>query len=200
VRKILICFFFLSSFLSSSFFLFLLLTVLDSDNFKKNEKFQNQYFLGHSAYSNYLSVFCFPVLLYFQFSCCTIGNVLHCSWLGCSRSRGGQRAGWNRKSFCNCCFEFHSVLFCVQILVPPSGLKDGSNNIRPLRNQFQMLLVTNRSWKFGVVGRESIEGLSYRKEPYFLPDLYSFRVLRHFRITHWSCTAIQNITKNYNVV
>ena len=40
--------------------------------------------------------------------------------------------------------------FCVQILVLPSGLKDGSNNICPQRNRFQMLNVKNRRWKFGV--------------------------------------------------
>ena len=46
-----------------------------------------------------------------------------------------------------------------------------------------MLFVTNRSWKFGVSGN-SHSGMN----PVFLSDLYSFRVLRHFRVTHWSCT------------
>ena len=31
---------------------------------------------------------------------------------------------------------------CVQILVPLSGLNDGSNNICPLRQKFHMLFVT----------------------------------------------------------
>ena len=53
-----------------------------------------------------------------------------------------------------------------------------------------MLNVTNRSCKFGVqegrVSRDSHLGWN----PVFLPD--STGVLRHFRITHWSCTIIQN--------
>ena len=57
--------------------------------------------------------------------------------------------------------------FCVQILVPPSGLKDGSNNIRPLRNQFQMLNVTNRSWKFGVGWKGGYRGTPIKKETLF---------------------------------
>ena len=68
------------------------------------------------------------------------------------------------------------LYFCVQILVPPSGLKDGSNNIRPLRNQFQMLNVTNRSWKFGVgwKGGSRVEGLPLGKEPCFSPEFILF--------------------------
>ena len=63
--------------------------------------------------------------------------------------------------------------FCVQILVPPSGLKDGSNNICPLRNQFQLLFVTNRRWKFGV-GRKG----GYRETPIKEGTFSVFLVLR----------------------
>ena len=62
--------------------------------------------------------------------------------------------------------------FCVQILVPPSGLKDGSDNIRPLRNQFQMLNVTDRSWKFEV-GRKR----GYRGTPIKEGTLFFSRIL-----------------------
>ena len=62
--------------------------------------------------------------------------------------------------------------FCVQILVSPCGLKDGSNNIRLLRNKFQMLNVTNRSWKFGV-GRKG----GYLNPNYRILDLISQSLL-----------------------
>jgi len=41
----------------------------NSDNFEKMKICWNQYFLRHSAHCNYLSVFCFSVLVYLQFSC-----------------------------------------------------------------------------------------------------------------------------------
>ena len=78
-------------------------------------------------------------------------------------------ARWKRKVLAIVVLSFFILYFecCVQILVPPSGLKDGSNNIRPLRNQFQMLNMTYRSWKFGV-GRKG----GYQVTPCFLRDLY----------------------------
>ena len=30
------------------------------------------------------------------------------------------------------------------------------------------------------------------RNPVFLTDVYSFQVLRHFRVTHWSCNRLQN--------
>ena len=48
---------------------------------------------------------------------------------------GGQR----ERGFGNYYFKFH-----VQILLSSIGLKNGAHNICPLRNQFQMLFVTNR--------------------------------------------------------
>ena len=53
----------------SIFFLFFLLLSDNSDNFEKMKICWNQYFLRHSAHCNYLSVFCFSVLVYLQFSC-----------------------------------------------------------------------------------------------------------------------------------
>ena len=66
--------------------------------------------------------------------------------------------------------------FCVQILVPPSGLKDGYNNIRPLKKQFQMLFVTNRRWKFGVGRKGGYQETPLRKELCLSPRfiLFSF--------------------------
>ena len=63
--------------------------------------------------------------------------------------------------------------FCVQILVL-SGLKDGSNNIRPLRNQFQMLNVTNRSWKFGVGSEGGYQGTPIKEGTLFFYRNYTF--------------------------
>ena len=63
--------------------------------------------------------------------------------------------------------------FCVQILVPPSGLKDGSNNIRPLRNQFQMLNVTISSWKFGVGRKGGYRGTPIKKGTLFFSWIYT---------------------------
>ena len=63
--------------------------------------------------------------------------------------------------------------FGVQILVPPSGLKDGFNNIRPVRKQFQMLNVTNRSWKFGVGRKEGYRGIPVKKGTLFFSRIYT---------------------------
>ena len=74
-----------------------------------------------------------------------------------------------------------------------SGLKDGSNNICPLRNQFQMLNVTNRSWKFGVGRRGGYQETPIKEESLFFSrksTLSEFSAA--FRITHWSCRAMQN--------
>ena len=65
------------------------------------------------------------------------------------------------KSFGNCYFEFH-----VQILFTPSFLQNEAHNIRPLRNQFQMLFVTNKGlevWRiWSRSGWEGIEQEIYR--------------------------------------
>ena len=99
-------------------------------------------------------------------------------------------ARWKRKVLAIVVLSFFILYFecCVQILVPPSGLKDGSNNIRPLRNQFQMLNMTYRSWKFGV-GRKG----GYQVTPCFLRDLYFSQFAAAFQVNgHWSCTTMQN--------
>ena len=46
-------------------------------------------------------------------------------------------------------------------------------------------------WSIGQEGRVSRDS---PKEGtcFFFPDLYSFRVLRYFSVTHWSCTTLQN--------
>ena len=75
--------------------------------------------------------------------------------------------------------------FCVQILVPPSGLKDWSNSIHQLRNQFQMLNVTNRSWKFGVGRKGRSRDSHLGRNPVFLPELYSFRVHHKTKWALW---------------
>ena len=64
--------------------------------------------------------------------------------------------------------------FRVQILVLSSGLKDGSNKIRPLRNQFQMLNVTNRSWKFGVSRKRGYRGTPSKEGTLFFSLIYTF--------------------------
>ena len=81
--------------------------------------------------------------------------------------------------------------FCVQILVQSSGLKDGSNNICPIRNQFQMSFVINRSWKFWVGRKGGYGRTTLRKEPCFSPGFILFLSSAHFRVTYWSCIALQ---------
>ena len=77
-----------------------------------------------------------------------------------------------KKRFGNCYFEFH-----VQILVTPGGLQNGAHNIFPLGIQFQMLSVTNRG--VGCLELQVRKG-GYRgtpiEDPYFIPDLKSFRL------------------------
>ena len=80
---------------------------------------------------------------------------------------GGKKVSVALSSFIRC-FEF-----CVQILVPPSGLTDGSNNIRPLRNQFQMLNVTDRSWKFGVGRKRGYRGTPIKEGTLFFSRIYT---------------------------
>ena len=136
---------------------------------------RNQYFLGHSAHCNHLSVFCFSVLLYLQFSCwlslqiywvwaCIVDHADLSSGRWVFRGPGGKKKVSAIVALSSFILYFK---FCVQILVPPSGLKDRSNDIRPLRNQLQMLNVTNRNWKFGVGRKGGYQVTPLRKEPCF---------------------------------
>ena len=61
-------------------------------------------------------------------------------------------------------------------------------------NQFQMLNVTNRSWKFGVDGREGIEGLPLRNEPCFSSGF----ILFPSSLRHWSLLLILKLDWRMN--
>ena len=64
--------------------------------------------------------------------------------------------------------------FRVQILVLSSGLKDGSNKIRPLRKQFQMLNVTIRSCKFEVSRKRGYRWTPSKEGTLFFSLIYTF--------------------------
>ena len=66
--------------------------------------------------------------------------------------------------------------FCVQILGLPSGLKYGYNNVLPLRNQFQMSNVRNRSWKFGVGRKGGYRGTPIQEGTLFFSRFYTLIV------------------------
>ena len=61
----------------------------------------------------------------------------------------------------------------------PSGLKNGAHNICPLRNQFQMLFVTNavglrcRNWMFEVGQEERVSRDSPKEETLFFYPIYT---------------------------
>ena len=61
-------------------------------------------------------------------------------------------------------------------------------------NQFQMLNVTNRSWKFGVDGREGMEGLPLRNEPCFSSGF----ILFPSSLRHWSLLLILKLDWRMN--
>ena len=127
---------------------------------------RNQYFLGHSANCNYLSVFFFQYCSIFSFLVDSVSKFtiltqecmsLHSCSCWFKLRRVGFQVGQVEKGFSNCSFILYFE-FCVQ-------------NIFQLRNKFQMLNVTNRSWKFGV-GRLG----GYRETPIKEGTLFFSRI------------------------
>ena len=93
-------------------------------------------------------------------------NLADLSWGGWVFRGSGEKKGFSIVALSSFILYFE---FCVQILVV-----DWSNNIRTLRNQFQMLFVTNGSWKFGVGRKGGYWGFPLKTDPCFSPGLILF--------------------------
>ena len=150
------------------FFLFLLLTVPDSDNFENKWKFVETSIFWDTLLI--VIIWVYSVLQYcwiysFLVEQPGMSDFTQC-WSGCfTVRRRVEGQGGIKRVFAIVPLSFILYFeFCVQNLVPSSGLKDGSNNICPIRNQFQMSFVINRSWKFWVGRKGGYGGTPIRNE------------------------------------